>query len=75
MAVAGERQRLLNDLSAKHDFLKAGLGWGHMPSDLIASDLANGALVKIKRRAWHIPQLTFMISRRKAAICLHAKPS
>ena len=65
MAVAGERQWLLNDLSAKHDFLKAGLGWGHMPSDLIASELASGALVEIKRRAWHIRPLTFMISRRK----------
>jgi DNA-binding transcriptional LysR family regulator len=65
VAVAGERQWLLNDLSAKHDFLKAGLGWGHMPSDLIASDLASGALVEIKRRAWHIRPLIFMISRRK----------
>lgn len=65
MAVAGERQWLLNDLSAKHDFLKAGLGWGHMPSDLVASDLASGALVEIKRRAWHIGPLTFVISRRK----------
>ena len=65
MAVAGERQWLLNELSAKHDFLKAGLGWGHMPSDLVASDLTSGALVEIQRRAWHIRPLTFMISRRK----------
>jgi DNA-binding transcriptional LysR family regulator len=65
VGVAGERQWLLNDLSAKHDFLKAGLGWGHMPSDLVSDDLANGTLVEVRRRAWHIRPLTFMISRRR----------
>jgi DNA-binding transcriptional LysR family regulator len=65
MAVAGERQWLLNDLSAKHDFLKAGLCWGHTPAHLVAQDLANGTLVELKRRAWHIRPLTFMISRRR----------
>lgn len=63
--VAGERQWLLNDLSAKHDFLRAGLGWGHMPADLVADDLATGALIKIERRAWHVRPLTFMVSRRR----------
>jgi len=65
MSVAGERQWLLNDLSAKHDFLKAGLGWGHMPAHLVIDDLATGALIELKRRAWHIRPLTFMISRRR----------
>lgn len=40
--VAGERHWLLNDLSAKHDFLRAGLGWGHMPADRAADDLVTG---------------------------------
>jgi DNA-binding transcriptional LysR family regulator len=65
MGVAGERQWLLNDLSAKHDFLKAGLGWGHMPQHLVAENVASGALLEIKRRAWHLRSLTFMISRRR----------
>src|SRR5712692_5599783 len=37
----------LADLGAKHAFLRAGLGWGAMPMDVIATDLANGSLVKI----------------------------
>lgn len=65
MSVAGERQWLLNDLSAKHDFLLAGLGWGHMPEHLVADDLATGRLAEITRRAWHIRPLTFMVSRRR----------
>src|SRR5258706_2581922 len=38
----------LADLGAKHAFLRAGLGWGGMPLDVIASDLENGSLVKIE---------------------------
>lgn len=51
VAVAGERRWFVNDLSAKHDFLRAGLGWGHMPRDLVSEDLMTGALVKIDRHA------------------------
>ena len=35
----------LYDLGAKHAFLRAGLGWGGMPIDLVEIDLANGTLV------------------------------
>ncbi len=38
----------LADLGAKHAFLKAGLGWGHMPLHMVKADLASGALVKIR---------------------------
>jgi DNA-binding transcriptional LysR family regulator len=37
----------LADLGAKHAFLRAGLGWGAMPVDVIEADLANGSLVRI----------------------------
>jgi DNA-binding transcriptional LysR family regulator len=37
----------LADLGAKHAFLKAGLGWGHMPLHMVKADIENGALVKI----------------------------
>jgi DNA-binding transcriptional LysR family regulator len=63
--VAGKRHWLINDLGAKLDLLRAGLGWGHMPFDLVSSDLASGLLVEVKRRAWHMPPLTFMISHRR----------
>jgi len=38
----------LADLGAKHAFLKAGLGWGHMPLHMVEADLSSGALVKIR---------------------------
>lgn len=38
----------LADLGAKHAFLKAGLGWGHMPLHMVQDDLDKKALVKIR---------------------------
>src|SRR5438067_12314412 len=38
----------LADLGAKHAFLKAGLGWGHMPLHIVKADLDSGALVRIR---------------------------
>jgi DNA-binding transcriptional LysR family regulator len=38
----------LADLGAKHTFLKAGLGWGHMPLHMVKADLESGALMKIR---------------------------
>jgi DNA-binding transcriptional LysR family regulator len=64
-SVVGERNWLVTDLATKHDFLRAGLGWGHMPVDLVAGDLAAGTLVDIRRRAWHLPNLIFVVSRRR----------
>jgi len=37
----------LADLGAKHAFLRAGLGWGHMPLPMVQADLDAGALVEI----------------------------
>src|SRR3546814_3284626 len=63
--VAGKRQWLVNDLGAKRDLLKAGLGWGHLPRHLVDEDLAGGQLVELERHAWHLGSLTFMISQRR----------
>src|SRR3546814_8415494 len=52
--VASKRQWLVNDLGAKRDLLKAGLGWGNLPWHLVGKDLASGQLVELERRAWHI---------------------
>lgn len=38
----------LADLGAKHAFLRAGLGWGHMPLHMVQDDLDKKALVKIR---------------------------
>ena len=63
--VAGKRQWLVNDLGAKRDLLKAGLGWGHLPRHLVSEDLASAELVELERRAWHMGTLTFMLSQRR----------
>jgi DNA-binding transcriptional LysR family regulator len=41
----------LADLGAKHAFLRAGLGWGHMPLHMVEQDLQSGALVRIELEA------------------------
>jgi DNA-binding transcriptional LysR family regulator len=46
--VQGKNIWRLADLGAKHAFLRAGLGWGHMPHWLVADDLASGRLVSIE---------------------------
>jgi len=45
--VLSPRTWRLADLGAKHAFLRAGLGWGGMPAEVVQSDLARGTLVKI----------------------------
>src|SRR3546814_3765027 len=42
--VAGKRQWLVNDLGAKRDLLKAGLGWGHLPRHQIGRAHARTAV-------------------------------
>lgn len=37
----------LADLGAKHAFLRAGLGWGHMPLHMVQEDLNRGDLVRL----------------------------
>ena len=46
--VQGKNIWRLADLGAKHAFLRAGLGWGHMPLWLISKDLEEGRLVRIE---------------------------
>ena len=43
----------LADLGAKHAFLRAGLGFGGMPSAVVADDLTSGALVRLA--VGHVP--------------------
>ncbi len=38
----------LADLGAKLAFLRAGLGWGHMPLHMVKTDLEEGSLTKIR---------------------------
>ena len=47
LGVYSSRTWRLADLGAKHAFLRAGLGWGGMPGELVQSDLSRGSLVRI----------------------------
>lgn len=40
----------LADLGARHEMLRAGLGWGSMPIHMVKEDLARGRLVKLDIR-------------------------
>jgi DNA-binding transcriptional LysR family regulator len=42
----------LADLGAKHAFLRAGFGWGHMPVEMVQSDLEAGTLVRLRIEAF-----------------------
>jgi DNA-binding transcriptional LysR family regulator len=46
--VLSPRTWRLADLGAKHSFLRAGLGWGSMPSHAVAEDLQNGTLIGLE---------------------------
>ncbi|WP_297371313.1 LysR family transcriptional regulator [Acidocella sp.] len=45
--VFSSRTWRLADMGAKHAFLLAGLGWGGMPMEMVADDLAAGRLVAL----------------------------
>jgi DNA-binding transcriptional LysR family regulator len=47
LGVLSLRTWRLADLGAKHAFLRAGLGWGGMPIELVRSEIARGLLVEI----------------------------
>ncbi|MFM0470586.1 LysR family transcriptional regulator [Paraburkholderia strydomiana] len=38
----------LADLGAKHAFLRAGFGWGHMPAAMVHSDIVSGELIPLR---------------------------
>ena len=47
LGVFSPRTWRLADLGAKHAFLRAGLGWGGMPVEVVQPDLVRGALVRV----------------------------
>jgi DNA-binding transcriptional LysR family regulator len=46
--VMGGRTWRLADLGAKHALLLEGIGWGNMPREMVAADLASGRLVELQ---------------------------
>ncbi len=48
IGIYSERRWRVLDLAAKHELLRAGLGWGGMPMHVVAGDLAKKQLVRIQ---------------------------
>ena len=61
----------LGDLGAKHEMLRAGVGWGSLPGHMVEDDLAAGRLVRLEPAMWEgaagLPRLPVAVahSRRK----------
>jgi len=57
----------LADLGAKHAFLRAGFGWGHMPKAMVQTDLDAGTLVTLRMEAFqpHTPPIAMFAVYRK----------
>lgn len=59
----------LADLGARHEMLRAGLGWGSMPIHMIEDDLKRGRLVKLDIRRpdgmTKLPRPGVVLARRK----------
>ncbi|MFP3549979.1 LysR family transcriptional regulator [Paraburkholderia sp. SIMBA_049] len=55
------------DLHAKHEFLRAGLGWGHMPLAMVKDDIASGALHRLRLDKFEpvTPSIPMFASYRK----------
>lgn len=51
--VLSPRTWRVTELSAKHEMLRAGLGWGNLPEPVVRADLVSGRLVAIQPAAWH----------------------
>lgn len=50
--VLAEKTWRLADLGAKHGLLRAGVGWGNMPEDMVRGDLEAGRLVRLGLPDW-----------------------
>lgn len=65
--VIGVSSWRLADLGAKHALLLAGLGWGSMPVDMIAGDLEQGRLVRLRIDSWDDALYRFHTVHRRGA--------
>lgn len=61
IAVAGEDNWRLADLSTKQACLLSGFGWGNMPAHMVAGQLKRGRLVRLRVLEWDLDQLTVPI--------------
>ncbi len=57
----------LADLGAKHAFLRAGFGWGHMPLAMVQADIDAGKLVRVQLESYQTgtPPIAMFAVHRK----------
>lgn len=70
IAVVASRTWRVADLHTKHMLLRAGLGWGNLPEQVVRDDLAKKRLVRIRAAMWTEDEHLLPISaiyRRDAA--------
>lgn len=67
--VVGVNQWRVSEVRLRHDLIKAGIGWGSMPSPMVKAEIARGELVALAPAQWDssdkMPRLTIIIARRK----------
>ncbi|HEX6245321.1 MAG TPA: substrate-binding domain-containing protein, partial [Polyangiales bacterium] len=61
-AVLSPRTWRVGSLEAKHQLLRAGLGWGNLPEHLIRDDLKRRRLVLLRPEAWGEHEHTLVLS-------------
>ncbi len=57
----------LGDMSAKHELLIAGLGWGNMPEHMVREDLRSGRLVRLRPMEAPAQRFPLMLIHRAEA--------
>ncbi|MDB4988499.1 MAG: lysR [Myxococcaceae bacterium] len=61
-AVLSPRTWRVADLHTKHMMLRAGLGWGNLPEQLVRDDLRDGKLKVIRPQAWGAEEHTLHLT-------------
>jgi DNA-binding transcriptional LysR family regulator len=61
-AVLSSRTWRVRDVHTKHALLRAGLGWGNLPSHMVRDDLRARRLIKIRVEAWGEDEHTLYLS-------------
>jgi DNA-binding transcriptional LysR family regulator len=59
------------DLVTKHELIRGGLGWGHLPEPFVRTDLREGRLVQLSLEVWgDAPprRALYLVRRRGAAL-------
>jgi DNA-binding transcriptional LysR family regulator len=63
--IEGARRWTVGDQATKREIILQGMGWGHMPTFLIADDLKSGRLLSIAGRHFKSDEVPLVAARRR----------